>query len=403
MRILHLVSGIGKRSFGLGPAPRFLAQNQSRLGHEVSVWTYWDTESDIEDIKSDIVGVNFKSYYHPISRTAGGLRLVKDLVTQKVNEFDLVHLHGVWSPLSVGTMLWRHRTRRPFLVAAQGSLQPWALRKSRWKKAVAARLYERRNLSSAGCLHAVSAAEACDYRTYGLGGPVAVIPNGIDDGWYESVGDGDGFRKAHGILATDKVFLFVSRISPKKGLPLLIRAIKNVQTLFLGSHLLIAGVDEFGHLRDVQRLVAEFNLGSMIRFIGPLYGAKKRDAFAAADVFVLPSYSEGAPMVVLEALSSGVPVVATRGSPWQELATHNCGWWTDVSVAALQSAIGEACAKSPSELRQMGARGRALVGGRYRWSGLACQCLDVYSWLVNGGRPPDCVEGSRSVDSTSET
>src|SRR4030095_6587658 len=97
---------------------------------------------------------------------------------------DLVHTHGIWTYLSVVTVRWSKSdgrvTPRPYVVSTHGMLDPWALHNSRWKKIVAAFVFERRHLENAACIHAVNEAEAAAIRAFGLKNPICVIPNGVE-------------------------------------------------------------------------------------------------------------------------------------------------------------------------------------------------------------------------------
>jgi glycosyltransferase involved in cell wall biosynthesis len=155
--------------------------------------------------------------------------------------------------------------------------------------------------------------------------------------------------------------------------------------------LVIAGTDEFGHKAEVCALVERLGLQEKVRIVGPLFGQTKRDAFAAADLFILPSYSEGAPVVVLDSLAAGVPVVTTKGAPWEDLVTFQCGWWTDISAGGLLEALREAVVAPRETLALMGQRGRQLVASRYGWTSLAQKTIDLYAWLLGRRDRPDFV------------
>lgn len=277
------------------------------------------------------------------------------------------------------------------MIAPHGSLSAWTLRRSRWKKALALAAYERSNLRNASCLHALSQPEAREFRNFGLKNPIAIVPNGISAEWLCSAGEAQRFRHTFAIAPGARVLLFLSRITPKKGLPLLLESIKANSKAFAGWVLLIAGVDEFDHERELEALVDQYGLRDSVRFIGPLYGDMKRDAFSAADAFALPSHSEGWPMVVLEALGAGVPVFTTTAIPFPELLEHRAGWMVEPSVDSIGASLPDMLLRSPAELREMGNRGRALVASRLTWDAVATQLSAVYLWLLGLGPQPDCV------------
>src|SRR4029453_13811287 len=133
---------------------------------------------------------------------------------------DLVHTHGIWTYLSVATVGWSKSndriTPRPYLVSTHGMLDPWALHNSRWKKIMAAFVFERRHLKNAACIHAVNNAEAEAIRAFGLRNPICVIPNGIE---VHPNNAADRMPPwAANIVGTRKVLLYLGRLPPKKAL-----------------------------------------------------------------------------------------------------------------------------------------------------------------------------------------
>ena len=306
-------------------------------------------------------------------------------------DFDVVHQHGIWTACSHVSNVLRKAHGAQIVIAPHGSLQQWALRRSLWKKRLSLLAYERENLRRAACLHATAEAEIADFRDYGLLNPIAIIPNGISETWLGSQGEGERFRGQYSIPPNRRILFFLSRITPKKGLPLLLEAINRMGSEFAGWLLIIAGTDEFGHLQEVESLVAKLRLSDLVKFTGPLFDQTKRDAFAASDVFILPSYSEGAPMVVLDSLAAGVPVITTKGTPWRSLLDWNAGWWIDPSVEAIVEALRNMLSLSESQVKIMGQNGLELVRSQYLWKDQAQKTLDLYDWLLGRQTRPDFV------------
>ncbi|WP_062297448.1 glycosyltransferase [Nostoc piscinale] len=156
-------------------------------------------------------------------------------------------------------------------------------------------------------------------------------------------------------------------------------------------HLIIAGADLIGYQAELQLLVERFNLRQQVTFTGMLSGQLKYSALTNADLFVLPTHSENFGIAIAESLAYGVPVVTTKGAPWQELETHNCGWWIEDNQQALAIALTEAMKLSAVERQKMGDRGRNLVQTKYSWNSVAKQMADFYYWILGGGEPPNCV------------
>jgi len=90
-------------------------------------------------------------------------------------------------------------------------------------------------------------------------------------------------------------------------------------------------------------------------------------------------------MVVAEALSYGVPVITTKGTPWKGLIDHRCGWWVDVGVEPLAEGIRVATELSDAERREMGLRGRRYAESAFSWPRIAQEMLAVYQWVLGQG------------------
>ncbi len=392
LRILHLTNYVGKCSFGVGPVVLNLARGQEALEHRVEIWSC-DSEAEARELEQQNRLLSNTIHTFPIvgpSRLAYSPAMGR-AIARRANDFDVVHQHGIWTAISHVTNQWGARTGRPTVIAPHGSLDAWALRRSIWKKRLALIIYERKNLHYASCLHALSPREEEGFRTYGLRNPIAIIPNGIADDWLDSNGDAHAFRRRFGLSNETRLLFFLGRITPIKNLPMLVRAMSALKSDLASWRLIIAGVNEFGHQPEVEALVKQLGLGAYVKFIGPLYGQDKRDAFAAADLFVLPSHSEGAPVAILEALGAGIPVLTTQAAPWRELITRRCGWWTKISEPAIRQALHEAIYTPREELRRMGQRGKALIVEKYTLSKVAEQTISLYNWLLGKGERPTFV------------
>jgi poly(glycerol-phosphate) alpha-glucosyltransferase len=105
---------------------------------------------------------------------------LKQRLAAEVNGRWIIHSHGLWMYPGVAARKLAKASGFPWVVSPHGMLEPWALENSRWKKRLAALIFENRNLRSADCLHALCEAEARNMRHYGLRNPIAVIPNGVD-------------------------------------------------------------------------------------------------------------------------------------------------------------------------------------------------------------------------------
>ncbi len=395
-RILHMTFSVGRGSTGLGSVALESTKALVDLGVDAMLWTVDDEENVRWASRwSGLVENRIRGF----RRTGFGIpalscEMIRASAQIRPREIAIVHQHGMWSAISWTTNRLRRKQGVMTIVAPHGSLHPNALSRSRWKKAIALSLYERENLQRASCLHAVSTGEISAMRSYGLRNPIAVIPNGVSDRWLESEGDATRFRLLFSLPSDKRVMLFLSRVSPGKGLLMLLDALDQCRREFKDWCLVIAGADEFDHRNEVERAIREKGFGNSVMLVGALFDQVKRDAFAAAELFVLPSFNEAGPIVVLEALGAQLPVITTKASPWPELQQRSCGWWTDMTVEALTSALKDAFSRSSSALHAMGLRGKAFVRAEHTWTKAARMNMELYGWLLGEREQPSFVETS---------
>lgn len=296
---------------------------------------------------------------------------------------DLVHLHGIWMYPSRVVCQWSATARRPRLVSPHGMLDPWAIANSAWKKRIAAALYERRNLAGAACLHALNTAEAKAIRAFGLSNPIAVVPNGVD---LPSPAD----RPATG---GGKTLLYLGRLHPKKGIAELLQAwaIVGKERVAADWRLLVAGWDDGGHLAALERQAEELGITDRVAFPGPLFGKQKVQALASATAFILPSFSEGLPMAVLEAWSYRLPVLMTGECNIPEGFAAGAAIEVTTEPTHLAQRLCNLMTMPEAERDAMGEAGRRLVEDRFTWDRVAAEMHEVYTWVLGGGPPPSCV------------
>ena len=387
MRLAHLTWLLSARGGGIPPVARALADEQRRAGHEVRILGVEDPAAQGEPE----VGEQHRALGPLALGFAPGLgrALGRDGP-------DLLHLHGLFTWPSQVASGWGARTGRPVLVSPHGMLQSWALANSAWKKRLFRFLVEDRNLSRARCLHALCEDEALSLRRLGLTNPVAVVPNGVALDEVPATPDRSALVRAHPELAGRRILLFLGRIHPKKGIPLLLDAWGRLRDegALGGWLLLVVGPDQVGHAAEIRARVSALRLEQEVRLWGPAYGEEKKAMLAAADAFVLPSYSEGFSMAVLEAMAWGLPALVSRPCNL-DVEAPGAGLLCEPEEGSVAERLRALLSLSDDERRAMGSRGRAEVERRYTWPVVAAQFVQVYQWLLGGGAPPATVESAR--------
>jgi glycosyltransferase involved in cell wall biosynthesis len=315
----------------------------------------------------------------PLLRPDAPLRRMTGKGSEALDRFgaDVLHDNGIWLRHNhlLADLAARRRIAR--VVSTRGMLEPWAISHKGWKKRVAWWLYQRRDLMRAHCHHTTAEHEARNVRALDLGVPVRVIPNGVDIP--ESSGPFN-FRAGKGDSRGRKTALFLGRIYPVKGLPMLVEAWAQIRPS--GWVLQIAGPDEDGHRAHVERAVAAAGLQDAISFSGPIHGSAKARAFFGVDLFVLPSHSESFGMAIAEALAHGVPVLTTKATPWPELPDRGCGWVVEPTIDGIAEGLRLATGCDRKTLHAMGTKGRAWVAAEFGWERVAKEFMSTYEAIA---------------------
>ena len=136
--------------------------------------------------------------------------------------------------------------------------------------------------------------------------------------------------------------------------------------------------------------LTEHNLKN-VTFTGFLSGREQEKIMNQLNYLVLPSKSENFGMVVPEALARNIPVIASKGTPWEELNTNHAGWWIDIGAEPLAKAIKQAISLTDAENQKMVQNGRKLVEEKYSMEAVAEQMLSLYTWILEGGEKPKFV------------
>lgn len=287
---------------------------------------------------------------------------------------DIVHINGLWHLFCHFSALQSRSRKIPYIIQTHGMLSPWALNWHPFRKNIASLLYQKNDLRFASGFVATSMQEAQSIRDFGLRQPIAIIPNGI----VLPERSVFNFEESLGRLKNKK-FLFLGRIHPVKGLENLLEAWAKVA--IAGWALQIAGPGDRNYLSSLVDRAKKLNIQHDVEFSGPVSDTNKPDLFSKTDFLVLPSFSENFGVVVAEALSYGLPVITTTGTPWENLHDHHSGWCVEPTVEGLSGALKEAILADNYQYASM--RKNAFSHAKnFEWDSLARRMRDFYSALL---------------------
>ncbi|MCA1661544.1 MAG: glycosyltransferase [Novosphingobium sp.] len=285
---------------------------------------------------------------------------------------DLLHLHGVWMhPSRVGAQ-WARATGRPYAISPHGMLDPWITARGRWKKALARRGYERSGWAAASAFHALTLSEARDIARETGRGDALVIANA-----------GPAAAPAPSRIRPPEL-LYLGRIHPKKNLAGLIGGWRQTRRP-VPARLRIAGWGADRDVEELRRLLAEVG-DPTIEFVGPAFGEAKQRLLEAARFLILPSFSEGLPMVALEAWAAGTPALLSQGCNLPEGYAAGAALDCGTSPAEVAAALERAFAVSDAAWLKMAAAAHELAVGRFSAATISGQWEDAYAALLAGGR-----------------
>ena len=373
-RVVHVTTALSPSGAGVFEAVRGITTRLAAEGSfDVEVVGVAGDDDDPEEIARNWPGVMVRRVAG--TGATGLVGLFREAMRAEPGSIDIVHAHGLWDGASLAGSILARRAGCPLVLAPHGMLEPWALKRSRMKKLLPWWLWEAGVVRRAAVLEAKSDLEASSIRSLGLNDRIAIIPVGLS-------------VPARPPSAVDRpqqtvrTCLFLSRLHPKKGLDLLIRAWAAARPA--GWKLVIAGPGPGEYVQGLRDLCRREGVEGGVEFRGPVAGDEKWSLMASADLFVLPSHSENFGIVVPEALAMGVPCIATTGTPWQDLPRLGLGWWVAPHLPDITRAIEEAAALSPEALREMGAGGPRYVAETFAWPAVTRRTLDLYASLLGG-------------------
>lgn len=291
---------------------------------------------------------------------------------------EIVHGYGLYNLLCPLAAWQAQRYSKPFV------LEPQGMAVARAGNLPIKRLYHRSFtaylLCCAAAVIATSPAEAAELGAMTPADRLIVRRNGIDLDHFRCLPQEDSFRSRYGIAGAAPLALFVGRISPIKNLEMLLRAF--AQARIPGARLALVGPmlepDYAAHLRAV---CSELALGDAVVFTGPLYGADKLAALAAADLFVLPSLFESFGNAAAEAVAAGLPVLLTDTCGIAQQIHGRAGMSVPVDQTALALALRALLTDASQRARVT--RHRNDVLAKLSWREPLDQMERVYLSVIN--------------------
>jgi glycosyltransferase involved in cell wall biosynthesis len=379
VRALHVVPAIAARYGGPSVAALGMCRALNAAGHRTMIVT---TDADGAGRLTVRLGeprvyegadvMFFRRRFSEAYKWSGDLSAWLDA---HVAEFDVVHIHAVFSHSSIAAGRACRSAGVPYIVRPLGTLDPWSVNRKRFRKRALLRLGADRLLRGATCMHYTTIDEQrLAESTIADLPPAAIVPNGVDDTLFA---DGTGDRRA------DPSVVYLGRLDEKKGIDLLIQSFHALAAdrQHQQWRLVIAGNGQTDYVARLRTLAHDGPAASRVAFEGWVDGPAKTSLLRRAGVFVLPSHQENFGISAAEALAAGVPVVITRAvNLAADVETAEAGWVVDRSVAALTELLTRVLGDA-AELGKRGHNGRRLAE-RFRWNAVAGELIAMYERVI---------------------
>ena len=377
MKVLHVVPSFHPAySYGGPIRSTFeLCRNAVELGCEVRVLTTdangLDRVLDVDKNEEVELPEGFRVRDCPRRQRHSVSPTLMRLLPTYMRWADVVHLTGVYNFPTFPTIFWARLLNKPLIWSPRGALQRWEGSSRVGHKAVWDFLWYHAADRVELTMHVTSEHESRETLARFRKLRIAMIPNGVDVP--ANLDRIDRNRELR--------LLFIGRLDPKKGIEALLKACSLVGPI-PPWRLAIAGWGAPEYVAQLKEQIHALGLSGRVEMLGAVLSETKQRLFECSDVALVPSYTENFGIVVAEALAHGVPVIASKGTPWSRLEAMKCGLWVDNDPKTLAEAIRGISSMS---LEEMGRRGRAWMQNEFSWLSVTKQMVDLYDRCAGHG------------------
>ena len=387
MKVLHVIPSLSPNRGGPSFAVRAMAYTAIGCGIDAHVITTDDDGSGHAAISLEEAlvehGVTYRYFRRQTRFYTFSWRLTRWLWSH-VHEYDLLHIHSLFSYSTLPAAWFAHWRGMPYIIRPLGHLNRWGIQNRRAiLKRLSLRWIEKPLLRRATLLHFTCEQERLEAAEVGVTGPAAIVPLGIDTNPYQQLPPAELFISLYPQVQNKVRLLFLSRIDPKKGIDLLLTAFAQLRQSQTELVLVMAGDGDPAYLNKLKKMIQLLDIADAVIWTGFLTGQAKMAALAAADLFVLPSYSENFGIAVVEAMAAGLPVVITdQVGIHHEVNEHQAGLVTPCQAEALGVALQQ-LVNDPAQRQRLGDNGRQLVEKLFSQTAITQRLLTMYEQVLH--------------------
>ncbi|CAA2141116.1 Alpha-monoglucosyldiacylglycerol synthase [Hyphomicrobium sp. ghe19] len=295
------------------------------------------------------------------------------IIFRRVSDYDVVHIHALFT-FTTTVAAWAARARGvPYIVRPLGTLSCYGMHaRRRLLKRLSVALIEKAILRNAAVVHFTSDVERREAEELGLTFRGVVVPLGVEAPAVVLQ------HPTHLQRSNRRLILFLSRLDPKKNIEALIDAFAFSPMLRAGSALLIAGSGSSTYVDELKARCKDRGIADLVVWLGHVEGDAKAAALHAADVFVLPSFSENFGIAAVEALFAGLPCVLAEGvAIAEDVARAGAGIVVPPKAAEVARAL-ESLLDDEAERRSMANRARIFAEDTFSSRVMGQRLIEIY-------------------------
>lgn len=377
MKVLHIISSLSFSSGGPSQSTTLTLKGLWNKDVNAEIIAFDHVEGDINVLENE------KTHFLPFVR--GRFKYssaYKSKLMSLMTNVSICHIQGVWQfPSYIGAKLAR-KLNKPYIITPRGMLYPQAVASgSKILKQFFLKAHLINDLQKAACIHTTCVEEMQHLRNLGIKSPIAVIPNPVDHTPYINI---------EIPLKPSFKIGYLGRLHPRKKVEVLIEAWAKLKNYNENDELVIIGDGDPLYLESLKKLIAERKLNN-VKFTGFLKGHERDKVIQSLTFLAVPSDFENFGMIIAEALMMGVPVISSKGTPWEKLETYNCGYWIDNDIESFYKKFIQAKKLSPEEVQIMGINGKKLIEENYTTDVIGNKVLSMYNWILKKSSKPEFI------------
>ena len=377
MNIVHIVHGKANPNEhnGISRVVYFLNKHEKMQGHNSQIWAVVDGQKKHETYKREEF-VTVEMFSRVTYLNSNSAESICRYIQEHKDEIDIIHFHMIWfidKNIIAGTI---KKCNIPIVITTHGTYSKPHARTG--KRLFAKMFYEVKYLNNATEIHALQPDETYGNYKYGVRVPQFVVPNGIEKNEIPQIRNAE-LKKQY----NDKiVLLWVGVFRGDKNLEQLLEAVSMVPADIRSNILLVlAGPDNKNNKAKLKELATNLGIAEQVIFKDAVYNQEKYDLLESADVYIMPSLSEGMSMAILDALACGKPCILTKQCGMEYYLAKDFFFMCEPFAQDIKRAICEMY-EHKDRLGEMGRNSLKMINDCFNWEQVTREMIKNYERIV---------------------